>query len=226
MTHLLLLHGALGDKSQLKPLADSLNEDFKVHTLNFAGHGGASMPESFTIDRFADDVLTFMDENKIASAHIFGYSMGGYVALKLAKSHPQRVGKIFTLGTKLEWSPEVAQRETRMLDAAKIEEKVPALATQLANRHAPNDWKEVLRKTAEMMIALGNSPLNSAFYESIANDVRLAVGDRDTMTSLDETASAFRQIPNASLIVLPQTPHPIEKVDIERVKDELRLFFH
>lgn len=226
MTHLLLLHGALGDKSQLKPFADSLNEDFKVHTLNFAGHGGASMPESFTIDRFADDVLTFMDENKIASAHIFGYSMGGYVALKLAKSHPQRVGKIFTLGTKLEWSPEVAQRETRMLDAAKIEEKVPAFATQLANRHAPNDWKEVLRKTAEMMIALGNSPLNSAFYESIANDVRLAVGDRDTMTSLDETASAFRQIPNASLIVLPQTPHPIEKVDIERVKDELRLFFH
>lgn len=225
MTHLLLLHGALGDKSQLGPLAGSLKDDFKVHTLNFAGHGGATMPLSFTIDGFANDVLTYMDQNEITSAHLFGYSMGGYVALHLAKNHPERVGKIFTLGTKLQWSPEIAQRETRMLDADKIGEKVPAFAAQLANRHKPNDWKEVLKKTAQMMITLGDSVLDPAFYESIDADVRLAVGDRDTMTSLEETAAAFGKIPGASLLVLPQTPHPIEKVDVSRLKYELIGFF-
>lgn len=225
MKHLLLLHGALGDKSQFQTLADWLQADFIVHTLNFSGHGGAAMPTRFSIPGFENDVLNYMDENKIKSAHVFGYSMGGFVALHLAKSNPERIQKIFTLGTKLEWSPEIAARETRMLDAAKIAEKVPAFANQLKNRHAPNDWKEVLEKTSEMMTTLGDNPLSEKFFASISAPARLSVGDRDTMSSVDETNAAYRQIPGASFMVLPDTQHPIEKVDLERLRNELLLFF-
>jgi hypothetical protein len=39
------------------------------------------------------------------------------------------------------------------------------------------------------------------------------LGDRDKMVSLEETVTVSKQLPNASLAVLPQTSHPVEKAD-------------
>jgi esterase/lipase len=39
MQHLLLLHGAIGAKDQLQPLADELKDNYFIHTLNFSGYG-------------------------------------------------------------------------------------------------------------------------------------------------------------------------------------------
>src|SRR5690606_41352857 len=107
------------------------------------------------IPQFAEDVLVYLEQQNIKSIDIFGYSMGGYVALYLAKNHPEKVGKLITLGTKLSWTPDIAAKETKMLDAAKMEEKIPAFAEILKTRHYLNDWKMVLEKTAYMMVAMG-----------------------------------------------------------------------
>ena len=45
-----------------------------------------------------------------------GHSMGGYVALKLALKRPELVDRIITLGTKFNWTPEVAAKEVKMLN--------------------------------------------------------------------------------------------------------------
>ena len=168
MQHILFLHGAIGAKDQFGPLKEKFKSDFNIHTLNFSGHGGTLMPELFSIETFANDVINYLKENNIERANIFGYSMGGYVALYMAKHHPEKVSKIFTLATKFLWTPEIAQREIKMLEPEKIEEKIPAFAEVLSKRHAPNDWKMVLQKTSSMMIALGNtSSLNLSDYETI-----------------------------------------------------------
>jgi uncharacterized protein YaeQ len=113
-----------------------------------------------------------------------------------------------------------------MLSPAKIEDKVPAFAKLLEERHAPEDWKQVIHKTAEMMINLGKH--NELTYEelgSIANEVTVAVGDRDNMVSISETERAYKYLKNGRMIVMPDTVHPIEKVDLERLKIELQSFF-
>lgn len=226
MRQLLLLHGAIGAKEQFGALEKALENTYDIHTLNFSGHGGAPMQPDFSIARFADEVLQFLNANQIGKIDIFGYSMGGYVALYLAKNHPERIGKIFTLATKFHWTPEIAQRETKMLDAGKIAEKIPAFAAQLEKRHAPNDWKRVMKQTADMMIQLGdNNPLLPEDYASIANPVRIAIGDKDQMVTLEETVAVYRQLPDATFTVLPDTQHPIEKVATERLASELKLFF-
>lgn len=215
MKKLLLLHGALGSKAQLEPLAEMLKNDFEVFTLNFSGHGGAPFAEGFGIGQFTAEVLAFLDKNGCENVDIFGYSMGGYVALNLARLHPQRVGKIVTLATKFDWTPEGAERETKMLDPDKIEAKVPAFAAQLRERHAPNDWKLLLRKTADMMLELGQRPLlTSAILSKITNPCLICLGDGDQMVSLDETTLAANALPNGQQLVLEQTPHPFEKVNI------------
>src|SRR5688572_15290055 len=118
---LLLLHGAIGAASQFEKLTQLLQPDFEVFSLNFSGHGGKEIPEpGFNMPLFANDVLTFMEEKQLDKVDIFGYSMGGYVALYLALHYPEKVNRIMTLGTKFDWSPEIAAHETRMLNPLKI----------------------------------------------------------------------------------------------------------
>jgi pimeloyl-ACP methyl ester carboxylesterase len=226
MKQILLLHGAIGSKNQFDALAKSLENQYEIHSLNFSGHGGAAIKEAFSIEQFAAEILAFLDQNQIDQIDIFGYSMGGYVALYLAKTHPERIGRIFTLATKFEWTPEIARRETKMLNADKIAEKIPTFALELEKRHLPNDWKLVLKQTAQMMIGLGNhNPLSPDVFKTIENRTRIAIGDKDMMVTLEETIAVYRNLPNATFSVLANTQHPIEKVNVERLAYEIESFF-
>lgn len=226
MSRLLLLHGAIGAKDQLRPLAQSLEDNYEVHSLSFSGHGGEPFPSAFSIKIFAEDVLGWLNNERIGAIDIFGYSMGGYVALYLAKYYPDRIGKVFTLATKFHWDEATAQKEVKMLEPAKIEEKIPSFAKALEQRHQPNDWKKVMSATAQMMLEMGkDNPLKSDDYASITNEAMISIGDRDKMVSLEETIAVYRQLKNARLLVIPDTPHPLEQVSIDRLSSEVKSFF-
>ena len=226
-SNLLLLHGALGSSEQLEQIANNLEDKFRVILYNFSGHGGKPLPlEPLSIRLFADELKSLIEKSRIAPCDIFGYSMGGYAALYAALNYPGLIGKIFTLGTKFDWNEESSAREVKMLDPVKIEEKIPSFAKSLAERHAPEDWKRVLEKTAEMMLNLGKeNELTLDDMKHIENKVTVAVGDRDNMVSISETEKAFRHLKNGRMIVMPDTFHPIEKVDLERLKNEIQEFF-
>jgi pimeloyl-ACP methyl ester carboxylesterase len=228
MQTILLLHGAIGASSHLTALAENLGSTYKVYTHDFTGHGSRPFSaEPFSIELFAADVLQFLNDQQLSKVSIFGYSMGGYVAMYLARHYPDRIEKVITLATKYEWTEAIATKEVQMLDPVKIELKLPAFAATLAKRHDPADWKEVLRKTADMMVALGaNSALTMDDYLKITNPVLILLGDRDKMVSLDETTAVYRSLPNAQFGVLPATIHPIEQVDLPLLTSFVRRFLN
>ncbi|MEO5818529.1 MAG: alpha/beta hydrolase [Gemmatimonadaceae bacterium] len=213
---LYLLHGAVGAADQMLPLERSLAATHDVRRIEFVGHGRTSLGDrSFTIETFAAQLLEQIDADGVERADVFGYSMGGYVALVLALQQPARVRRIVTLGTKFEWTPDVAAREAGRLDAAKIRAKVPRFAEQLEVRHADaGGWEEILASTASLLTALGDRPrLTAESLARISIPVCIGVGDRDVTVSIDESARVSRQLGTGSLMVLPDTPHPLEQVD-------------
>lgn len=223
---LILLHGAIGAGAQFLPWIPALEADFEVHTLDFEGHGSRMADRPFRIAHFAENVVAFLDEKGFAQADIFGYSMGGYVALYLASIQPERVGRIFTFATKLAWNPETAAKEAKMLNPETIEAKVPAFANVLAARHTGMGWKAHLAATAEMMLHLGQTPtLTPDLLAGLPHPIQMGLGDRDTMVTLSETVDAYRQLPNGRLLVLPGTPHPIEKIPFGSLHWHIRAFF-
>lgn len=223
----ILLHGALGSAVQLEPLAAALSSVFEVHTLYFEGHGTRSSDRPFSIDAFSENVIQFMEENGITKANFFGYSMGGYVALTTALNYPEKVGKIFTYGTKFDWTPESSEREVKMLNAEKILEKVPQFAQHLIHLHGENNWKTVLQKTGEMMLDLGHGKAFSGDQlRSIHTSVRLSVGSKDHMVSVEETAHIADILPNAKLQVLEDWTHPVEKLDTSFLTQALEEFYN
>src|SRR6266403_2658875 len=109
MKPILLLHGAIGAKDQLEPLAKELSAlGHQTYSFNFSGHGQTPFQNSFGIQQFADELLEFVVKSHLIRPLVFGYSMGGYVALYLASQKPGLFSEIITLGTKFEWSPEIS----------------------------------------------------------------------------------------------------------------------
>lgn len=216
MKNIILLHGAIGAKDQLEPLAAELKQQgYNVFTLSFSGHGQTPFASHFGIEQFALELEQFINENKLNQPTVFGYSMGGYVALYLAHRNPSILGNIITLGTKFEWSPEIAQKEVKMLDSKTIIEKVPKFAEALQKRHG-QDWELLLQKTAEMMLNLGNkNALSLTDFTTIENKVLIGLADKDTMVSLEETTAVYKQLKNGAMYMLPNTKHPIETVNVD-----------
>jgi esterase/lipase len=215
MKNIILLHGAIGAKDQLETLAVELKQHgYNVFTLSFSGHGQTRFASNFGIEQFDLELEQFIKTNNLQQPTVFGYSMGGYVALYLAKQQPTLLGNIITLGTKFEWSPEISAKETKMLDSKTIIEKVPKFAEALQKRHG-QEWELLLQKTAEMMIDLGNkNALSLNDFAAIENKVLIGLADKDNMVSLEETTAVYKQLKNGAMYMLPNTKHPIETLNV------------
>ncbi|MBN9484084.1 MAG: alpha/beta hydrolase [Bacteroidetes bacterium 43-93] len=214
MEHILLLHGAIGAKDQLQGLSEKLSSTYNVHNISFSGHGGTPYSGAFSIKQFAEEVLAYVNSNGLDKVNIFGYSMGGYVGMYLARYYPERINKLVTLATKYHWDPAIAEKENKMLDADVIASKIPVFAAALEKRHAPNNWKDLLLKTRDMLTAMGNdNPLRTEDYGLVNQPILVLLGDRDKMVSLEEILQVYKYLPNAQMGMLPGTAHPIEQVN-------------
>ena len=213
MERLVLLHGAVGSADQMIPLREQLSDFFEVHNFEFEGHGSkSSIDNHFSIPNFVIQLDTFI-ESVADSVHVFGYSMGGFIALVSAARGNKAIKSITTLGTKMSWNTQVAASEIKNLDPEKIREKVPKFFEVLQERHGEH-WVDVLSRTADFMKSLGSSnPISKESMSEIKCPVLLLIGNRDQMVTVEETREVYDWMMSATLKVLDDVEHPIEKVD-------------
>ncbi len=214
---LILLHAALGAASTMNPLKGIFQQQgVAVESLDFPGHGQAAWPSpGFTMEIFEDAVLRLMDEKGIEAAHFMGYSMGGYVALKLALRAPERVLSLSTLATKMDWTEASCARESDLLHPEKIEVKVPQFAAALAEWHPRNGWQKVVNETRSLIEQMHRQRIDDSVLSRIHHAACIMLGDRDTMVTAEETLGLYRALPNAVMAMLPETPHPLDRVDLQ-----------
>ncbi|RYU78165.1 alpha/beta fold hydrolase [Hymenobacter persicinus] len=213
--HLLLLHGALGSAQELKPLARELSQFYQVHPLTLSGHGGRELVAGeFTMLHFAREVQQYISQHQLSDVHVFGFSMGGYVALTSALLAPGTIKSITTLGTKFNWNAETVGPETRLLNPASIQEKVPQFAEHLARVHAPTPWGAVVDATAGLLRQLAaNPPLTAESLATIRIPVQVLVGELDKTADVDASRQFATYLPHATFEIIMNTPHPLERVN-------------
>lgn len=90
---LVLLHGFLGDQHDWQPLINALHNHFYCICIDLAGHGENQhivlpIPGFCALSQMILDTLSALDINQF---HLFGYSLGGRVALHVAQIAPQRL---------------------------------------------------------------------------------------------------------------------------------------
>jgi pimeloyl-ACP methyl ester carboxylesterase len=92
---LVVLHGAYMTIETMGEIVSSLAETRQVIAVELQGHGHtADIDRPLSYEQMADDVTALLAEISIEKADVFGYSMGGGVALQIAVRHPEVMRKL------------------------------------------------------------------------------------------------------------------------------------
>jgi pimeloyl-ACP methyl ester carboxylesterase len=90
---LIMLHGIGANLYCWEQLIPRLTSYYRVWAIDLPGFGGSSKhaDEEYGLDQQAERLILFMDKMNIGKAHVLGNSMGGNIALWLARRFPHRV---------------------------------------------------------------------------------------------------------------------------------------
>ncbi len=211
---LLLLPGLLGAvSSQWRPFLPALTPQFRVILLDLRGHGRSENKAlHLTLDQLADDLRHFLDGLLPGPVHLSGYSLGGYLGLRLALEAPGRVSTLHLHGTKFYWSEAAVTQMRAQLDPDRMAEKVPVYADQLAQEHGAGRWRMLVRQAGDLVGLMGASGLTESQVRYVACPALVSVGDRDELVSLPEAFRLSQVLPEAGLLVLPGVRHPFASV--------------
>jgi methylmalonyl-CoA epimerase len=224
---LLLLHGAAGSTAlETTPLMRKLEATFRVLAVDFTGHGQSSMPDDpeFTADLFADNARAALDHFGVEAADVFGFSMGGNMALQTARRHPDRVRRLAVHGANVAWNDDLVDAMVSRLNADVIASRQPATARRLAAAHS--DWKQLFAATqdfVEQLPALTQEMLDAS--AALDHPVLVSAVDEDDLFPLETPLTLHRQLPNARLAILPGRRHALPDAPLSHLADLLREFF-
>jgi pimeloyl-ACP methyl ester carboxylesterase len=90
-----LVHGLASRGDDWSPLLPTLAAHHRVYALDLLGYGSSDRPHvDYSIALETDVVRGFLDALHIDRTDLVGVSMGGWIALKVAAEHPERVRKL------------------------------------------------------------------------------------------------------------------------------------
>jgi pimeloyl-ACP methyl ester carboxylesterase len=216
---LVLLHGAYMTIDAMGGILPGLAESRQVIAVEIQGHGRtADVDRPLTYEQMADDVAALLGHIGIASADVFGYSMGGGVAFQLAIRHPELVRKLVAASVSythdgmhpelLEMFPTITPE---LFAGSPMEEAYLRIAPN------PGDFPKLVEKLKR---------LDSTPYAWSEEDIRgisaptlFIVGDSDTVR-LEHAVELFKLLgggvmgdftglPKSQLAVLPSTTHSV-----------------
>lgn len=97
---LVLAHGFLMDHDMFAPQVAALGSEYRVVTWDERGHGlTETTPDDFSYWDSADDLRGLLDALGIERAVVGGMSQGGFVSLRFALRHPERVAGLVLMDT-------------------------------------------------------------------------------------------------------------------------------
>ena len=87
----LFSHGFLMDHSMFDAQVDALSDTYRCVAWDERGFGATPATEPFTYWDSADDAVALLDHLRIDQAVLVGMSQGGFLSLRAALAHPDRV---------------------------------------------------------------------------------------------------------------------------------------
>lgn len=98
---MLLIHGLGAAARDWTPqMPGYARNGFRVYALDLLGCGYSDRPDIvYSIQQQVDLVERFLDAMRVDQVDLIGWSMGGWIALKFALEHPQRVRRLVAMNS-------------------------------------------------------------------------------------------------------------------------------
>jgi pimeloyl-ACP methyl ester carboxylesterase len=214
---LVMLHGSFGTIELWGPLLETLAQTRQVIAVEQQAHGHtADIDRPLRYEQMADDTAALLRHLGIEQADVFGYSMGGYIALQLVLRHPELVRKQVVVSasyTKAGVYPEVWEAVTTL--PPEVFAGSPEEASYLRNAPNPEDFPTLIEKNQELEAQDFAWPAED--IEAIEAPTLLIYGDADIVRP-EHAAELYRLLgggvpgdfvglPPSQLAILPGTTH-------------------
>jgi pimeloyl-ACP methyl ester carboxylesterase len=214
---LVMLHGGYSSIPMTGEIVPRLAETRQVIAVELQGHGRtADADRPLSYEQMADDVAALMGEIGVENADVFGFSMGGAVALQIAIRHPQVVRKLVVASSTYNsngFQPGLLE----MIETFTPEMFAGSPPEVDYTRIAPNpeNFPILVEKMVQLTTELQDWPAED--IQGIVSPTLLIFGDSDAIR-LEHAVEMFRLLgggvngdvtglPNAQLAVLPATTH-------------------
>lgn len=222
---LVLLHAFPLNADMWRPQLESPPDGWRVLAPDFAGFGGTDdhEGEGVALDDYARDVIAWLDRMDVGPVVAAGVSMGGYVALALARLAPQRLSGLVLADTKAPADSDEARagrdrlRETLSEGGpdAVADAMLPKLLGDTTRRTRPGMESElrslILSNTPagirRGILRLRDRPDATAVLPAIAVPALVLVGQEDGVTPIAEARALQSGIPRATMEVIPGAGH-------------------
>jgi pimeloyl-ACP methyl ester carboxylesterase len=218
---LVLVHG-LGGRSEdwIALIPQLINHGYKVYAPDLLGYGQSARPDvDYSISLEEDIVRQFFDSQGLQQADMAGWSMGGWISLKFAAEHPERLHKLILLdsaGLKFDavnvpfLRPKTAADIDRMMQVLTPHPPhIPAFyATDLLRGFAREDW--IMDRALKSMYA--GKDLMDGRLTTIKAPVLLLWGKQDVLTPVSMGEQMRAGIPQSELKIFDGCGHlaPVE----------------
>jgi pimeloyl-ACP methyl ester carboxylesterase len=98
---LVLIHGSFGDRHFWDFQFSELSKKYKVIRYDIRGYGKSALPDSNELYRDTDDLNALMDFLGIKKANICGLSLGSFIVIDFALSHPEKCISLIPVGPRV-----------------------------------------------------------------------------------------------------------------------------
>lgn len=214
---LVVLHGALGSTAlETDRLVRVWETSFHVYALDLLGHGRSdALPDRLpTWPDFTAGALALLDHFDLHDARLFGFSMGGGVALAAALERPERVARLAVHGVNVQWNADEVERMVGPMDVDRMERDHPFWARRLAEVHGAERWPHLVRQMIAFTRTLPDAHLPDERLRQLGVPALVSTGDADRYFDVRHAVGLYRALPDARLWVIPGLDHPLQGVDV------------
>jgi 3-oxoadipate enol-lactonase len=159
-TPLVLLHGFPFSSAIWREQIARLSDQYRVITPDLRGHGRSPITDDvYTMELLATDVIALLDTLDLEQAVVIGHSMGGYVALALARIAPERLLALGMVGSQAAADSEEARKKRFDLCEEVIKRGSSAVAeVQMPRLFAPIEHEDDTVKEQVNALMLSTKP--------------------------------------------------------------------
>ena len=213
----------------------TFSREFQVVAFDNRGSGRSDKPDSrYTTRLFADDTAGLMDALDIASAHVYGMSMGGLIAQELALNYPQRVRTLILGATgcggreAVDASPETLALMVTVSNLGPQEAAEKGLILLYSDEFIAQKREKLiaralaqadLRAPPEAYARQLQAVMRHRTYDrlpQISCPTLIIAGAEDKIMPVENSRILAERIPGAELVILPKIGHGYV---VERAKE-------
>ncbi len=209
---LLLSHGFAATSAMFAASLPALTVGNQVLTWDIRGHGDSGDPAGqacYTAQESVGDMLAILDHLGIGRAVVGGHSLGGYLSLRFALAHPDRVSALLLIGTGPGFRSETSRAEWNRAaerQAASLAERGPGGLDVAPGLGGGRHRSAAGLARAARGILTQHDPAVIDGLGSIRAPALVVVGaqDREFLGAADYLAA---KLSDARLVVIPDAGH-------------------